>query len=89
VSEPELFPQCEQCWINENSRWEPDGVSDGGKIVARLVAVAVPEMRLRNLEPEVCIDCGNVTVVGIYVDKEDFELVSDDDHVDVEFGEQS
>jgi hypothetical protein len=89
VSNQELFPQCEKCWIAENSRWEPEGVTDEGKLIAKLVAVAVPEMRLKGLEPETCIDCGDITVVGIYVEKEDYELIADDEHADVTFGDES
>lgn len=73
--EPKLYPQCEACWIAENSKWEPEAVSDEGQLIAKLVAVAVPEMRLQNLTPEVCVDCGDVTVVGIYIEKEDGEEI--------------
>lgn len=87
MSEQKLYPQCEACWISENSRWEPDAVTDDGKLIAKLVAVAVPEMRLKNLEPEICVDCGDVTVVGIYVEKEDEEVNFDVDPSDVIFGD--
>ena len=61
-----LVPQCELCWIRENSEWEPDGVDENGSIVTRLINVSVP----LNLTPGAvceCITCGRVTVVGIYV----------------------
>ena len=64
-----LVPQCELCWIRENSEWEPDGVDENGSIITRLVKVSVP----LNLTPGAvceCITCGKVTVVGIYVPME-------------------
>jgi hypothetical protein len=62
----DLVPQCELCWIQENSVWEPDSVDERGNIITRLVNVSVP----LNLSPGAvceCITCGKVTVVGIYV----------------------
>lgn len=84
--EPKLYPQCEACWIRDNSRWEPEGVSDSGQLIAKLVAIAVPEMRLKNMTPEVCVDCGDVTVVGIYIEKEGI-VNYDVDPSDVVFGD--
>ncbi len=81
--EPKLYPQCEACWIHDNSRWEPEGVTVDGQLIAQLVAVAVPEMRLSNLSPEVCADCGDVTVVGIYVEKEERSVPFDVNSSDI------
>jgi hypothetical protein len=38
----DLVPQCELCWIQENSVWEPDSVDERGNIITRLVNVSVP-----------------------------------------------
>ena len=86
-SHEKLYPQCEACWIQENSRWEPEAVTDDGKLIAKLVAVAVPEMRLSKIDPEICVDCGDVTVVGIYVTKDEDEVNFDVDPSDVVSGE--
>jgi hypothetical protein len=68
-----IYPQCERCWIKENSRWEPDGVSAEGNLVTRLSAVAVP-LNLNVGEINICCTCGEITVVGIYVDKYEDEI---------------
>ena len=70
-------PQCEQCWIEHNSYYEP----------ARGVVVRVPH-RMIDPDPdkakvEQCAWCGNETVVGIYV-REDpanvqYPAMEDDD----------
>lgn len=76
------YPQCERCWIKENSRWEPDGVSETGELISKLIAVAVPEyLQLGNVN--VCCTCGDVTVVGIYAEKEEEDVQYDVDPLDV------
>ncbi len=85
--EPKLYPQCEACWVHDNSRWEPEGVTVDGQLIAQLVAVAVPEMRLTNLTPEICADCGDVTVVGIYIEKEEGNVPFDVDSSDAVSGD--
>lgn len=77
-----VYPQCEVCWIEENSTWEPDGVSSDGKLVARMSAIAVPV----DLEPgqvNVCCVCGELTVVGIFVEREKADVVYDIDPRDI------
>jgi len=67
--EEEFVPVCEKCWIDNNSFWEPESVSQDGKLVSRLIGVKVP----MELSPEVneCYSCGEVTVVGIYTSNMD------------------
>lgn len=79
----DLGPQCELCWIRENSTWEPDSVDENGNIITRLVSVTVP----LNLVPgavQECISCGKVTVVGIYVplDPTETDFEEEDLHVE-------
>jgi hypothetical protein len=79
----DLVPQCELCWIQENSVWEPDSVDERGNIITRLVNVSVP----LNLSPGAvceCITCGKVTVVGIYVPIESIEERMDNEEMEVE-----
>jgi hypothetical protein len=67
-----LVPQCELCWIRENSEWEPDGVDENGNISTRLITVSVP----LNLTPGAvceCITCGRVTIAGIYITLDDVD----------------
>ena len=74
----DLVPQCELCWIQENSVWEPDSVDERGNIITRLVNVSVP----LNLSPGAvceCITCGKVTVVGIYVPLESTDIDQEQD----------
>lgn len=63
-----VYPLCEKCWIEENSIWEPDGVSEDGRLVTRLVKVAIP-LNIMTGKINFCCMCGNLTVVGIYVEK--------------------
>lgn len=77
-----LFPQCEVCWVEENSRWEADGVSEDGKLVARLASVAVP-IELTTGEVNICCTCGEITVVGIFVEKYENEVKFNVDPLDV------
>lgn len=77
-----IYPQCEVCWIEENSKWEPDSVSDDGKLIARLTGIALP------MNPEVgsvniCCTCGNMTVVGIYVEKFEDEIQHNVDPLEI------
>jgi hypothetical protein len=79
----DLAPQCELCWIRENSTWEPDSVDENGNIITRLVSVTVP----LNLVPGAvceCISCGKVTVVGIYVPIEPYERENEDEDMTIE-----
>jgi hypothetical protein len=69
----DAYPQCEVCWIKENSRWEPDGVSENGNLVSRLTAVAVP-LNVNSGEVNICCTCGEITVIGIYVEKYEDEV---------------
>jgi hypothetical protein len=72
------YPQCERCWIKDNSRWELDGVTADGDITSKLVAVAVPiDVTLGHIN--VCATCGDLTVVGIYAHLEEDEVNFDVD----------
>ena len=77
-----VYPQCEICWVDENSEWEADGVTADGKLVARIKAIAIP----LDLEPgtvHACCSCGELTVVGIFVDKNPEDVKFDIDPKDI------
>lgn len=76
------YPQCEVCWIDENSDWEPHSVTQDGKIVARMRAIAVP-VELSPSTVQVCCSCGELTVVGLFVDKHPSEVKFDVDPDDI------
>lgn len=78
-----LYPQCEVCWIKENARWEPEGVSEEGKIVARLTAISIP-LELTPGEIHICCECGEITIVGLFVEKYPYEVKHDVGPLDAE-----
>lgn len=59
------LPVCESCWINENSKWEPESMDQEGNVLMKLVNIKVPDKRNTG-EPDTCSRCGGVTVAGIY-----------------------
>lgn len=69
------MPQCEACFIEENSKWEPESVGDDGSLVSKLVAIAVPDDIETGLV-NICATCGDITIVGIYseIDENDIKF---------------
>ena len=69
------MPQCEVCFIEENSKWEADSVGDDGSLVSKLVAIAVPQ-ELETGLVNICATCGDITIVGIYseIDENDIKF---------------
>lgn len=65
-STDDLVPQCERCWIEDNSVWELDSVDEVGNIITKLISVSVP-VDLSPGSVAECYSCGRVTVAGIYV----------------------
>lgn len=61
-------PQCERCWIEENSIWE--SLPGGGEV---LKSIRFP---VRITEPEIkqCAVCGELTISGIFVRKDPKEV---------------
>lgn len=72
-----VYPQCEQCYIKENSKWEPEGVGPDGSLISTLVAVAVPT-RLDPGQINVCSTCGEITIAGIFVDLDEEDVKYDE-----------
>lgn len=58
-------PICEVCWLIDHTIWEPESVTEDGKIVMRLTGVDVPEKHNTN-SVEICAECGSITISGIY-----------------------
>jgi hypothetical protein len=61
-----LRPVCERCWLDENAVWEPESISEDGRILMSLKSVQVPE-KLNTGEPESCSRCDGLTIAGIYL----------------------
>lgn len=77
------YPECERCYVQFNSQWEPESVGDDGSLVSKLTAVTVPE-RLKTGQINVCARCGDITVVGIYSEMEEDEVQYDVEPLNVE-----
>jgi hypothetical protein len=80
ASETGFYPQCEKCYIGENSIWEPDSVGEDGSLVAKLTSVSVP-LKLEVGSINVCCTCGDVTIVGIYAEKNVDDVEFDEDPI--------
>ena len=67
AAEPIMTPTaiCEDCWLSEHVRWEPESMDSDGNILMRLAGVEVPEKKNDGVV-EVCGLCGGITVAGIY-----------------------
>lgn len=59
------FAVCEECWLSEHSKWEPESIDQTGNILMKLVGIEVPQ-KTNTGSVEVCCVCGSVTVAGIY-----------------------
>lgn len=82
------YPQCEVCYISENSRWEAESVGNDGSLVSKLVAVAVP----LNLSPgsiNVCCTCGEITIAGIYIEKDENQVQYDSEPLEITEDDQT
>jgi hypothetical protein len=69
----DAYPQCEVCYIAENSKWEPESVGDDGSLVSKLIAIAVP-LRLSPGSVHACCTCGELTIAGIFTEKDEDEI---------------
>jgi hypothetical protein len=76
------YPQCESCYIKDNSIWEPESVGDDGSLVSKLVAVTVPE-ELTTGQINVCATCGEITVIGIFAEMDEEDVHYEVDPLDV------
>jgi hypothetical protein len=56
---------CEACWLKDHARWEPESMDNKGDILMRLTGVDVP-VKVNTGAVEVCTNCGNITVAGIF-----------------------
>lgn len=45
--------------------WEPESMDREGNILMKLINVEVPE-KINTKEPDICSECGEMTVSGIY-----------------------
>lgn len=86
-AEEDLVPQCERCWVDENSVWEPDSVDEKGNIITKLISVNVP-IQLSPGAVSECFTCGRVTVVGIYVSIDEIDGYEDPGSQD-DYGQSS
>jgi hypothetical protein len=77
------YPQCEKCYLEENTQWEPESVGDDGSLISKLTAVTVPD-QLKTGEINVCASCGEITIVGIYANMEPDEVQYDVDPLNLD-----
>lgn len=78
------LPVCEKCWLSSHTMWEPESMDREGNILMKLINVEVPK-KINTRKPDICSECGEMTVSGIYDIKdpggamfmEDFQLESD------------
>jgi hypothetical protein len=59
------LPTCEVCWLKTHTQWEPESCDDDGNVIMRLKGVDIPQ-KYNTQTVEVCSQCGNITVSGIY-----------------------
>jgi hypothetical protein len=71
------LPMCEDCWLNDHSRWEPESINDEGSVIMKLMGVDVPH-KVNTGEVEVCCMCGGLTVSGIYEFKDPSKVLFSD-----------
>jgi hypothetical protein len=62
---PSASPICEDCWLQSHTKWEPHSVNEDGNVLMKLVGVDVPE-KINTGSVEVCRECGDLTISGIY-----------------------
>lgn len=77
-----IVPQCERCWIIENSKWEADSMTAEGEMVVKLTSILIPSTVIPG-EVNVCHRCGDLTVVGLYVEKDEIDIYHDVDPDDI------
>jgi hypothetical protein len=77
-----LLPVCEKCWLSEHTTWEPESMDKEGNILMKLTDVKVPK-KMNTETPDICSECGEITVSGIY-DMKDPNLVMFLDDFDIE-----
>jgi hypothetical protein len=59
------MPVCENCFLDEHTKWEPDSMDEEGNVLMRLIGVDTP-LRANPESVETCSLCGSITVAGIY-----------------------
>ena len=77
------YPECERCYLEFNTQWEPESVGDDGSLVSKLIAVTVPDV-LETGQINVCARCGEITIVGIYSNMEPDEVQYEADPLNLE-----
>lgn len=80
------LPVCERCWLSSHTTWEPESMDQEGNILMKLKDVEVPE-KINTKVPEVCSDCGEITVSGIY-DMKDPSLAMFLEEFELEIGRE-
>lgn len=81
-SSKRVVPECERCWIIENSKWEADAMTADGELVVKLTSILIPSTVIPG-EVHVCYRCGDLTIVGLYVEKDEDEIQYDVDPDDI------
>jgi hypothetical protein len=63
--------------------WEPESVGEDGSIISKLLAVTVPN-EISTGQINVCAQCGDITVVGIYAEMEEDDVQYEVDPLRIE-----
>lgn len=86
ITEPILSPVsvCEQCWLKDHSRWEPESMDAEGQILIKLTGVDVPT-KVNTGTVEICYNCGGITVSGIFEMKDPKKIIHTGDNINSEF----
>lgn len=86
AAEPIMTPTaiCEDCWLTDHVRWEPESMDSEGNILMKLAGVEVPEKR-NDGAVEVCGVCGAITIAGIYEFRDISTLIPLDDENENEY----
>jgi hypothetical protein len=63
--------------------WEPESVGEDGSIISKLLAVTVPN-EISTGQINVCAQCGDITVVGIYAEMEEDDVQYEVDPLGIE-----
>jgi hypothetical protein len=63
--------------------WEPESVGEDGSIISKLLAVTVPD-EISTGQINVCAQCGDITVVGIYAEMEEDDIQYEVDPLRIE-----
>lgn len=75
-----VVPQCERCYIKENSRWEADSVGEDGSLISKLIGILTP-LALAPGNIYTCASCGEITIIGLFVEMEEDKIAYEPEYL--------